>query len=77
VREFLPNALDAAKREEGRLVVWVQDPAVMTLDRVEDLFRDDDEILAAVVTANRRIAGWVFRDRIGVDDAEFAFRQAG
>jgi hypothetical protein len=77
VREFLPNALDAAKRDDRRLVVWVKELELLTLDEVREFFLSDDSILAAVLSKDHQVRGWVYRDRADVDDAEFAYYQAG
>ena len=77
VREFLPNALDAAKHNDGRVVVWIKDFELLTIDNVREFFLSDDSILAAVLSEDRRVKGWVYRDRTGVDDADFAYHQAG
>jgi hypothetical protein len=77
VREFLPNALDAAKRDDRRVVVWVKDRELLSLDEVREFFLSDDSILAAVLSEDHQVRGWVYRDRTGVDDADFAYHQAG
>ena len=76
IREFLPNALDAAKMDEHRVVVWVRDPDVAQHELVAGLFGADEEILAVVLGADREVAGRVYRDHAGVDDAAFAFAAA-
>jgi len=76
VRELLPNALDAAKLVEGRLVVWVKDPGLLTNDEAQRFFSSDHSIVAAVLSADRRVESWVYRDRLDVDDAAFAFAKA-
>jgi hypothetical protein len=77
VREFLPNALDAAKLDERRLVVWIKDPEMLTIGEVREFFLSDDSILATVLSQDHHVKGWVYRDRIEMDDAAFAFHQAG
>ncbi len=76
VREFLPNALDAAKLDDRRLVVWVKDLDLLGEHELREFFLDDESVVAAVLSDDRRVMGWVHRDRIDVDDAEFAFLQA-
>ena len=76
VREFLPNALDAAKRRSHRVVLWVKDPAIFKEPEVVSLFGEGDEVLAAVMGAGANADGWVTRDRLGVEDADFAFAAA-
>jgi hypothetical protein len=76
VREFLPNALDAAKLDDRRVVAWVKDPELLTDSGELTAFLADEEILAAVLSEDHRVKGWVYRDRIDVDDAAFAFRKA-
>lgn len=76
VREFLPNALDAAKLEDRRVVVWVRDEGMLTAEELEDMFKADPEILAVALSIDHRVGGWVYRAGIDVDDASFAFRQA-
>jgi len=76
VREFLPNALDAAKLDGRRVVAWIKDPGVLTEQEVEKVFLSDDQILAAVLSIDHDVRGWVYRDRIEVDDAAFAFAKA-
>jgi hypothetical protein len=77
VREFLPNALDAAKRDDRRVVVWVKDLELLSLDEVREFFLSDDSILAAALSKDHQVRGWVYRDRTDVDDADFAYHQAG
>ena len=77
VREFLPNALDAAKRDDRRVVVWVKDLDLLSLDEVREFFLSDESILAAALSTDHQVRGWVYRDRTGVDDADFAYHQAG
>jgi len=76
IREFLPNALDAAKLDPPRVVVWVKDPAILTDDERQTFFRGDDSIIAAVLAADHTVAAWLYADRTDVDDADFAFSNA-
>ncbi|MFV2073411.1 MAG: hypothetical protein ACC742_12265 [Thermoanaerobaculales bacterium] len=76
VREFLPNALDAAKRHSRRVVVWVKDSAIFKESESVSLFGEGDGVLAAVMGAGGTAGGWVTRDRLGVEDADFAFAAA-
>ena len=76
VREFLPNALDAAKLDRRRVVAWVKDVDLLTEEELETVFLSDHEILAAVLSEDHEVKGWVYRDRIEVGDAAFAFRRA-
>ena len=76
IREFLPNALDAAKLDHQRVVVWVKDVMVLTEQQQRELFLDDDSILAAVLSEDHDVGGWVYRDHLDVDDAAFAFSNA-
>ena len=76
VREFLPNALDAAKRRSHRVVVWVKNPAIFKEPEVVSLFGKGDGVLAAVMGPGGTADGWVTRDRLGVEDADFAFAAA-
>jgi hypothetical protein len=76
VREFLPNALDAAKESAGRVVVWVRDPAQLAGGPGGEAFAKSDDILAVVLAADGSVGGWVTGDRIGVGDAAFAFENA-
>lgn len=73
VREFLPNALDAAKLDDQRVVVWVRDPALLTDDEQERFFRGDETIVAATLDVDHRVRSWVYRDATDVDDSDFAF----
>lgn len=76
VRELLPNVLDAAKQSPTRVVLWVKDPALLTDDERSRMFRDDDAILGAVLSAEREVKGWLYRDHTEVDDAAFTFAAA-
>lgn len=76
VRVFLPNALDAAKVGERRVVVWIKDPSLLGDGRVREAFANGDSILAVVLGPDGSVGGWVVGDRIGVNDAVFAFAQA-
>jgi hypothetical protein len=76
VRVFLPNALDAAKVGERRVVVWIKDPSLLGDGGVREAFANGDSILAVVLGPDGSVGGWVVGDRIGVNDAVFAFAQA-
>jgi hypothetical protein len=76
VRVFLPNALDAAKVDERRAVVWFRNPGVLDTDRAGEIFGEGEWCLAVVLGADGRTAAWVTSDRIGVEDAAFAFAEA-
>ena len=76
IREFLPNALDAAKLDERRLVVWVKEASLLRQPERERLFGDDDTVVAAVLDDDRAVAAWVHADRLEVVDADFAFSAA-
>jgi hypothetical protein len=76
VRELLPNALDAAKLEPHRLVLWVKQPALLEGLPAADLLSRDRRLVSAVLTPDRRVAAWVYDDQIAVDDMAFAFAQA-
>jgi hypothetical protein len=76
IRGFLPNALDAAKIEEDRVVVWVRNPELLSEAEVRELFGEGDEIMAAVLGPTGAVGGWVTPDRVRVEDAVFAFTEA-
>jgi hypothetical protein len=76
IREFLPNALDAAKLDERRLVVWVKEASLLRQPERDRLFGDDDTVVAAVLDDDRAVAAWVHDDRLEVRDADFAFSAA-
>jgi hypothetical protein len=76
VRVFLPNALDAAKQSERRVVVWTKDPTLLDDGPISEAFNDGSSVVAVVLGADGSVGAWVNGDRIGVDDAAFAFRQA-
>jgi hypothetical protein len=76
VRVFLPNALDAAKMDERRVVIWVHDPGLVDVGALGEAFAKSASILAVVLAADGSVGGWVTGDRISVDDAVFAFEQA-
>jgi hypothetical protein len=76
VREFLPNALDAAKLDDRRIVVWVKQEALLKPQELRDLFDADDTAVAAVLRDDRTVAAWVHDDRLQVGDADFAFSAA-
>lgn len=76
IREFLPNALDAAKENARRVVVWVRDPALLAGGPVGEAFAKSEHILAVVLWGGGSVCGWVTVDRIGVGDAVFAFENA-
>ncbi len=76
VRAFLPNALDAAKLDAGRVVVWVKDEGLFDNAERKHLFGDDDSVLAAVLTGDGDVGSWMTRDRMRVEDAEFAYAEA-
>ena len=76
VRELLPNVLDAAKLSPERVVVWVKDPALLSDEERGRMFRDDEAIVGAVLSAEREVTGWLYRDHSEVDDAAFAFTAA-
>jgi hypothetical protein len=76
VREFLPNALDAAKLDDRRVVVWIKDLAMLRPSEMTDLFGDDGEVLGAVLNGDGSVAACVYPDRLEVGDADFAFSTA-
>jgi len=76
VREFLPNALDAAKMGERRVVVWVRNAGVADTGCSSMVFGGGDWCLAAALSTAGSVAAWVSRDRIGVEDAAAAFSEA-
>jgi hypothetical protein len=76
IRGFLPNALDAAKIEEDRVVVWIKDRVLFGEAEERELFGEGDEILAAVLSPTGTVGGWVTPDRVRVEDAAFAFAEA-
>jgi hypothetical protein len=76
VREFLPNALDAAKLEPGRVVLWIKNPSLLGEGLQRRIFGRGQSAVAAVITIDGNIGGWVSRDRIGVEDAAFAYAEA-
>jgi hypothetical protein len=76
VRAFLPNALDAAKLDEDRIVVWLKDPGLLDNAERKHLFGEGDEVLAVVLTGAGEVGSWMTRDRVRVEDAEFAFAEA-
>jgi hypothetical protein len=76
VRVFLPNALDAAKIDRRRVVVWLRHPGVLDVHRLGEFFGDGPWCLAVVLGADGKTAAWVTSDRFGVEDAAFAFAEA-
>ena len=76
VRSFLPNALDAAKEGEQRVVVWVKDLSILDTTEQKELFGESERVLASVLNADGRTGGWITRDRLRVEDAVFAFSEA-
>ena len=76
VREFLPNALDAAKLDDRRVVVWIKEPSLLRERESEQLFDDQAAALAAVLNRDGTVATWIHPDRIEVSDADFAFSTA-
>jgi hypothetical protein len=76
VRAFLPNAMDAAKLDESRIVVWLKNTDLLEGPERKHLFDDSDAVLAVVLTGPGQVGGWMTRDRLRVEDAEFAFAEA-
>ncbi len=76
IRGFIPNALDAAKADERRVVVWIKDAGMLEKSRSQALFGDGASALAAVLSPEGKVACHVADDRIQVKDAEFAFAEA-
>ena len=76
IRELLPNALDAAKLQEERIVLWVRERELAEDAAVAGLFGEDDEVVAVVLGEDRRVVGRVYRNHMDVDDAAFAFAAA-
>lgn len=75
VRELIPNALDAAKLDPVRVVLWVREASLFTGEEATALFSFDQEVLGAVISGSRTTA-WVRRDRVDVASLEFAFATA-
>ena len=76
VREYLPNALDAAKLDERRVVLWIKDESLLSDGDLRGLFQSNEAVVAAVLSADHRVKSWVYRDQTEVDDAAFAFTKA-
>jgi hypothetical protein len=76
IRLFIPNALDAAKLDPRRVVVWVKDHGLFSDREREELFGEGDSVVAAVIGGEGTAGGWVTRDRLQVEDAAFAFDEA-
>jgi hypothetical protein len=76
VRSFLPNALDAAKEGDKRVVVWVKKSTLLTKEELKELYGAGDHALACVLGLDGQAGGWITRDRLRVEDAEFAFSEA-
>ena len=76
VRGLIPNALDAAKLETRRVVVWVKNPALLSEAKKKEIFGKSDSVLAVVLGRSGTVGGWMTSDRISVDDAVFAFAEA-
>ena len=76
IRSFIPNALDAAKEGQRRVVVWVKDPSLLHDEENKHIFGEGEPILAAVLGIDGGVGGWVTRDRLRVQDAAFAFAGA-
>jgi hypothetical protein len=76
VREMLPNALDAAKRDPGRVVLWVKEEELLAELPCGEPFRRDADVNAVVLDRERRPRAWVYYDQIAVSDFAFAYDQA-
>ncbi len=76
VRAFLPNALDAAKVDSGRVVVWLRHPGVLDAMSTDRIFGDSGWCMAVALGADGKAAAWVSSDRVEVEDAAFAFAEA-
>ncbi len=76
VRAFLPNALDAAKVDAKRVVVWLKNTGALDAENTTRVFGDGDWCLAAALGGDGNTAAWVSRDRVEVEDAAFAFAEA-
>jgi len=76
LREFLPNALDAAKLHPHRVVLWVKDSTVLDEEEIKTLFLDDTTIVAAVLSTDHTVTSWVYENQLSVANATFAFEKA-
>lgn len=76
VREMLPNALDAAKLDPGRVVLWVKEEELLAGLPGAEPFRRDADVNAVVLDRERRPRAWVYDDQIAVSDFAFAYDQA-
>lgn len=76
IRLFIPNALDAAKLDPRRVVVWVKDQGLFSDSEQREFFGEGDSVVAAVIGGKGSAGGWVTRDRVQVEDAAFAFDEA-
>ncbi len=77
VRELLPNVLDAAKLDPGRVVLWVKDPALLDGLAPAEGFGRDPRLVAVVLDHSGRPVSWLYGDQASVADADFAFARAG
>jgi hypothetical protein len=76
IRGLIPNALDAAKMETNRVVVWVKDSNMLSVEKKNEFFGKSDSVRAVVLDRSGAVGGWMTSDRISVDDAVFAFSEA-
>ena len=75
-REEFEPWLTGGPPDPGRVVVWMRDPNVLDDVASVEIFGAGDWCLAVVLRGDGTPAAWVSRDRIGVEDAAFAFAEA-
>lgn len=75
LRILIPNAMDAAKKSPGRVVVWIRDESLLT-DSEKAAFFDGGPEIVGVVIAGASVRSWVYDWMSSVDQTTKAFEEA-
>lgn len=75
MRLLLPNAMDAAKKEPGRVVVWIRNDSLLT-DPENAAFFDGGPEVVGVVIAGGSVHSWVYDWMSSVEQTTQAFEEA-
>ena len=75
MRVFIPEALDAAKKAPGRIVLWIRDENLLT-DSEKATFFDGGPEIVGVVVSGGSVRSWLYEQSLSLNQALQAFNEA-